>query len=102
MTFRINDGQVEGLASLIAERSTEIASLLRDAIHANAAHRRGGSVSLLLKVARNNDDPTKIDVDVQTKIKAPRSPLSDLTSWSEPELMTRFDLGEVPGQQRIA
>ena len=94
----IQEGQV---ADLIRSHAATIAEKVARAIKETSQHGRGSVIGLTLKVAFDKEKPQYINIEVQEKIKHPKSPNADMTSWSDPFVELAFDTSEDHGQQRI-
>ncbi len=99
--MKLTTKQKTDLHALLLEQIEGITELTGRAVLANAEHQRSATVNLIVKIARNADDPSLIEVNVQEKIKAPKARTSDLTQWSEPTLIMSFSLREEQGQQKL-
>jgi hypothetical protein len=91
----------DALIALIKERVEDYADAIIRGLEATATHGRGSTASLAVKIAHDQDTPHSIRVDVQQKLKHPRNKNADLTTWTDPDLLTAYDENEAPGQQRI-
>lgn len=100
--MKISPKQRQELTEHIGNQVEGVVGRVVEAIVANANHVRPANVNLIVKIARNADDPSLIEVNVQQKIKAPKSKMSDITTWNEPEIAMAFRIGEEPGQQKLS
>lgn len=93
--------QLHGLSGTINERADNLAELISKCITATTEHSRPSAVNLVVKIARNKEDPHLIEVIMQHKIKSPKTKFSDLTAWDEAETVRAFRTDEEAGQQII-
>lgn len=99
--MKVSQKQEAEIAKTIREQSDHIAALIVRGIEANATLVRAATVTLAVKVARQNENPAMIEVTSQRKIKVPKTKYSDLTSWEDVELLMSIDTGEDPQQTRL-
>jgi predicted Ser/Thr protein kinase len=100
-SYALTNRQVDELANQVANRAQYIAELIAKGVAANAQHNRVANVSLAVKIKRNDYDPRLIEIEVQEKIKSPKSKFSDLTSWDEPATIIVYKTSEIEGQLTI-
>ncbi len=93
--------QIAELAELIRDRAGDLAELIAKGVTATAMHTRPSVVNLILKIARNPDEPRLIEVLAQEKLKSPKSKFSDMTSWDEVDSIAVFRTDEDPSQEHL-
>lgn len=101
-SYELHPTQEREVAELIATHSTTLAEKIARAVKDTAQHGRGSVVTLSIKIAFDKDSVGLINMEIQEKIKHPKSPNTDQTSWTDPEVEHAWDTSETPGQQRIA
>lgn len=100
-SYELHPTQERQVAELITTHSTTLAEKIARAVKDTAQHGRGSVVTISLKVAWDKDKSHLITVEVQEKIKHPKSQFTDQTSWTEPAIETAFDTSQEHGQQRV-
>jgi hypothetical protein len=100
-SYALTPGQELEVSTILSVHCTTLAEKVARAVKDTAQHERGSVVTLSIKVAFDKETPDLINMEVQEKIKHPKSPNTDQTSWTDPEVEHAWKTSETPGQQRL-
>ncbi len=101
MSYSLTEQQEAEVAQFLAMHNASLAEKIARAVKETAQHERGSVVTLSVKISFDKEKEGLLNMAVQEKIKHPKSPNTDQTSWTDPEVEHAWKISETPGQQRI-